>query len=125
MNAKILIFLTSFIITVTSQTETMGSGYAIEQGQCLVATTNAYRACMNIDGDFVVYNTSSVLWHMSTSGKGTALYHLVMEERGSLIFYDGKNASLWFSANHTINCTKPAYLQMQHTDGNLVVYDRC
>lgn len=82
---------------------------------------------MQEDGNFVLYKSlpwipANAILTTGTDGKGTAPYHIKMQNDGNLVLYDFNMTPLW--ASHTMNKgTAPNALILQE-DRNLVIYDK-
>ncbi|TNV79218.1 hypothetical protein FGO68_gene17317 [Halteria grandinella] len=55
------------------------------------------RLCMQSDGNFVSYESTSVLWNSGTAGKGNQPYTIVMQDDGNLCIYDSIQKLIWQS----------------------------
>src|SRR5262249_25150922 len=79
-----------------------------------------YRAIMQSDGNFVVYDlsTGSAVWDAETLGKGA---RALMPGDGNLVVYDS-NGNDVFSTETAPQPDYDAFLQIQD-DGNLVMYE--
>ena len=91
-----------------------GQGLAI--GQSLTSCDGRFQLAMQGDGNLVLYQGGTVLWHTATNGKGG--HSLQMQGDGNLVLYTASGYPLW----HTwTNGRIGARLAMQN-DGNLVLY---
>ncbi|CAF0752701.1 unnamed protein product [Adineta steineri] len=59
------------------------------------------------------------VWASDTHGHGSGPYHLVLQNDGNLVLYDGKNDAKWASGTH--GRYDVTHLRLQD-DGNLVIY---
>lgn len=96
-----------------------GSADALHAGQSLISANGSYRAAMQSDGNFVVYDASGkAIWSSGTAGISGA--YLVTQNDGNVVLYSSAGTAKWSSstapASHTV-------LTMQN-DGNLVLYSR-
>jgi hypothetical protein len=109
----------------------------LSEGQELVSPSGKFRAAMQTDGNFVIYEGTRAIWVTGTNGKALAPYRLAMQTDGNLVVYGSSNQdvslgafgvcragavcnAVWASGPR--NGTAPFTLIMQD-DGNLVVYD--
>jgi hypothetical protein len=97
------------------------SGEQLNQGQCLTSPNRAYTACMQADGNFVVYQGEKTLWSTNTAAKGAAPFRMFMQADTHLVLYDTKSEPTWVSHTSTRG-VEPSRLVMQD-DSNLVIYD--
>jgi hypothetical protein len=100
---------------------------ALIQGQCLTSPNN-HRACMQSDGNFVVYGPGgNAIWASGAPANAMAPFKVFMQSDGNVVLYDGKNVAIWHSALNPTFAEKqrsvggPFALVMQD-DGNLVAY---
>ena len=92
---------------------------------CLTSQNNLYKACINTDGDFVLYSgdnmsTDTKRWSInkkSPSGK------LCMNNSGNLGAYTIDGKEYWKSENTTTLNLNPKYTAIMQNNGNFVVYD--
>jgi hypothetical protein len=86
---------------------------SLQQGQALVSGTG-YRALLQLDGNFVVYNPSGkAIWADGRYGASS----IVVQADGNLVAYSSIGHPLWATGTRAAN----SYLVMQD-DGNLVLY---
>ncbi len=107
----------STCITDTCRSDLLG-------GVCnntLTSSDGRYKAILQTDGNFVVYDNGVPGWNTSTYGRGAPPYKLVMQSDGNLVFYDKNNGFIWANGSNGRG-SGPWYLKMQ-TDGDLVVTD--
>jgi uncharacterized protein (AIM24 family) len=76
-------------------TAVLSAGQQLLPGQEL--DDGPYRAVMQTDGNFVVYNASTPMWSTHTSGHMNQGFHLVMQGDGNLVMYSGSGAVVWAS----------------------------
>jgi 1-phosphatidylinositol phosphodiesterase len=101
---------------------------SLATNQKLVSSNGLYRATMQGDGNFVIYDQSShAIWATNTNGHEHAPYTLDMQGDGNVVLYsDGCSSSspchATWASNTNGKGVGPYYLIMQN-DGNLVVYD--
>lgn len=91
-------------------------GERLRPGHRLTSPSGRYRAALQSDGNFVVYQGSRVLWHSRTNGRPDTT--VVVQGDGNLVAYAPWGQPLWHTATHR---NPGARLAMQD-DGNLVVY---
>lgn len=94
---------------------TLAAGQSLSGGQMLTSPNGSYRAVMQGDGNFVVYQGSRALWSSKTNGSGAD--RVAMQGDGNVVVYAGSSAK-W--ASGTVRSGGSA-LVMQD-DGNLVLY---
>ncbi len=91
----------------------------------LVSPKGLYKATLQGDGNFCVYDSKSKLVWQTGLPKNVAdrvgPYTLSMQTDGNLVIYNGKNTAIW-SSKTASKGTGPYSLKMQD-DNNLVVYD--
>ncbi|HKE23483.1 MAG TPA: membrane dipeptidase [Bryobacteraceae bacterium] len=129
---------------VTTASITTGTGAAspfssagLAQGQEMDSPNGIFRAIMQTDGNFVIYQQGSAIWATGTQGQGRPPYRLAVQPDGNLVIYgsSANDVSLGgygvCSANWACIATwaigtrggsAPYTLKMQD-DGNLVLYD--
>ena len=101
---------------------------ALATNQQLVSPNGLYRAVMQADGNFVIYDQSSkAIWATNTNGQQHAPYSFDVQGDGNVVLYaDGCNSNtqchVTWASNTNGKGVGPYYLIMQN-DGNLVVYD--
>ncbi len=96
--------------------DTLHAGQSLSVGQELVSQSQAYRAIMQGDGNFVVYGPGGATWSSQTAGSGGN--EIIMQNDGNLVIYAPGGKAVYSSA------TAPSSgdaLVMQN-DGNLVIY---
>ncbi|WP_310964130.1 hypothetical protein [Nocardioides terrisoli] len=102
-----------------SSIQSNGAVNRLRSGQSLISRNGAYRAVMQGDGNFVVYNSSGqAQWSSGTAGSSGA--SLVNQNDGNLVVYSAAGVAKWSSS------TAPGaktVLVMQD-DGNLVLYSQ-
>ncbi|SDJ04586.1 D-mannose binding lectin [Frankineae bacterium MT45] len=91
----------------------LSAGQTLATGGSIVSPNGAYRATIQTDGNFVVYQGSKALWSTRTTGSGATL---AMQTDGNLVIYRAGKA-LW--ASHTTGTASSVDMQ---NDGNLVIY---
>ena len=95
---------------------TLTSGRTLPAGYALTSPSGRFRAAMQGNGNFVVYDGDSAKW--STVTAGTGANRLVMQGDGNLVLYAG-NTPKWTSNTAGTGSTR---LVLQD-DGNLVLYE--
>jgi microsomal dipeptidase-like Zn-dependent dipeptidase len=119
-----------FTNVITSQSATL------MMGQALTSPSGVFRAVMQTDGNFVVYQGPRVLWATGTTGvasnvssQGGAPYEMIVTPDGDLerLAYlqtcpaNTPCLANWFS--YTKGKGTPPYMLTMQDDGNLVLYD--
>lgn len=113
-------------------TDTLLENQSIGVNQSLISENGAYRAILQVDGNFVIYNGSHPIWDSCTSNWGMigANGRLIMQSDGNLVIYNSNNYPYWdigaktkFDNGGAYASRGGYYLKMQN-DGNLVVYMR-
>ena len=105
------------------------NGPGLAANQQLLSRNGRYRAIMQNDGNFVIYDSTNPIWASHTNGQGFAPYSLLMQTDGNLVVYAYLNrcapnvpcVPTWAS-NKNGKGVAPYILIMQN-DGNLVAYD--
>lgn len=93
------------------------SGQTLNTGDILNTPNAQFRAIVQSDGNFVLYNAANApLWHTATNGNPGA--RLVMQSDGNLVIYTTVNKPLW-STGTSGNAGSSLVMQ---SDGNLVLY---
>lgn len=93
----------------------LGSGQTLSTGQAIQSCDGRFSLAMQSDGNLVLYQQGSPLWHTATYG--TDANRAVMQSDGNLVVY-GPSGAKWHSATYN---NPGAFLAVQ-TDGNAVVY---
>jgi len=94
-------------------------GESLSCGQMLVSRNNMFRAIMQEDGNFVVYdNLDKAIWATKTNGKGGKI--LTMQADNNLVIYTDTGKAVWSAKSNKKN-SKPQLI-MQN-DQNLVIYN--
>lgn len=94
----------------------LSPGQSLGVNQSLVSCDGRFRLVMQGDGNLVLYQGGSPLWHTFTNGRGGAV--AAMQGDGNFVLYTAGGAALW----HTYTYGRAgAFLSLQN-DGNLVVY---
>lgn len=94
----------------------------LEQGRGLIlqaalkSTNGSYTLVLQEDGNLVLLNGGTPLWHTQTNAKISA--HLVMQSDGNLVIYGPASEVIWHAGTHGNNGAK---LVLQD-DGKLVIY---
>jgi hypothetical protein len=100
------------------------SGETLNTDGVLVSPNSMFRAIMQQDGNFVIYNNNNNTPIWNTESNANAIpsdlpFRLTLETEGKLVIYDTHDGEMW-SANTNVNVS--CYLVMQD-DGNLVLYE--
>ena len=95
---------------------------SLSRGQQLVSPNSKYKAALQADGNFVVYNnqTGRALWHTSSYGRQTKIMYVGM--LGGLVMYGGSTSDVIWSNQYWQGNTRNANRMVMQDDGNLVVY---
>lgn len=100
-------------------------GWAIESPQEVAEggflSNNNFKAVVQGDGNFVLYDANGPVWASKTDGVGIAPYRLALQADGNLVLYDGAQQAIWASATHGQG--KGPYRLNLQSDRNLVLYD--
>ena len=88
-------------------------GETLNRGQSLTSRSGIYRAEMQNDGNFVLYESTHPIWHTNTANSD----RITLQSDGNLVVYNGNNPT-WASGTQY----KGYRLDLQD-DGNLVLYD--
>lgn len=111
----------SSTVTAATPTSVLGPNSTLSVGQQLVSANGTYKAAMQTDCNFVVYQlqggTWTAVWQTHTYTHPNC--RLAMQSDGNLVVYPSTGAALWQSG--TSGQTLPTELYLQN-DGNLVVY---
>ncbi len=93
------------------------SGQSLSVNQSVASCDGRFRLVMQGDGNLVLYQGGTPLWHTFTNGRGGAL--AAMQPDGNFVLYTAGGTALW----HSYTYNRPgAFLSVQN-DGNLVIYD--
>jgi lambda family phage minor tail protein L len=91
-------------------------GETLNEGDAIVSSNGWYRALMQADGNFVVYNKANVpVWQTGTN-RGDGTWRITMQADGNLVIYNGSTA---FWASNTVGTASPtglAFLGWYPTD---------
>lgn len=69
--------------------------------------TGPFRAVMQKDGNFVIYNRHKAIWHTKTcKTKVPGPYRLAVQEDSNLVVYGSNNDVVWKSGTHGKGCSK-------------------
>src|SRR5262249_17646098 len=97
------------------------NGY-LSAGDYIQSPNGRYRAIMQADGNFVLYQGNTALWASNTV-QATGDYFVIMQDDGNLVLYTGTRdkagTALW--ASNTAQGTG-SYVLALGNDGNLVAY---
>jgi hypothetical protein len=115
-------------VSVGNTIRSSGAG-PLEENQRLTSPGGRFRAAMQSDGNFVVYDQTRPVWASNTYQQGDQPYQLYMQSDGNLVLYAWNKecpspyacAPTWASQTQGKG-TGPYTLTMQD-DGNLVIYD--
>jgi len=111
----------------SSKIDRLNAGEFFLQGGFLMSLNEKFKAAMQPDGNFVIYNkgneASSAVWSTHTYNRGRAPYRLVMHSNGRLVVYDAKEEALW-TMKSTEKAGGPGQYLVIENDGSLSVYDQ-
>jgi len=86
-------------------------------------TANDVTACLNVGGNFVVYQPGmGIKWQSGTGAGGTAPFYLVMGLDNNLALFDESSSTALFNSGTATKGSGHATLVMAE-DGNLVIMD--
>jgi len=109
---------------LSSKIDRLNAGEFFLQGGFLLSMNEKYKAIMQPDGNFVVYNKGneaiSAVWATHTYSRGKAPYRLIMHASGRLVVYDGRENALW-TLQKTERDGAGQYLMLEN-EGSLSVY---
>ncbi len=88
---------------------------------CGDMVAGTYKATIQPDGNFVIFNGERVIWTSNTSGKGKGPYQLKMQPDGNLILFDALNKVNWKTA--TSHKGTGPYTATMQADGDFTVVD--
>ena len=83
-------------------------GEVLNEGDAIVSSNGWYRAVMQSDGNFVMYNKAGVATWASNTVYGNGTYRLQMQSDGNLVIYNGSSA-IW--ATNTVARAQPTTMQ--------------
>lgn len=107
----------------------------------LVSPNGKYEARMQTDGNFVIYEEDTPIWHTQTNGQGVPPYRLAMQPDGNLVLYGSSDQDVTLSGFGVCSANSPCisrwatgarggrsygtgpYTLRMQDDGNLVMYD--
>jgi len=113
-------YSTSPGINYSPLSSTLGNARGLFQNQEIRSPNGRYKAVMQGDGNFVLYeNETRAVWASNTNGRGAI--RCEMQNDGNLVLYDSGSRPVWAS-NTCGKGRAPFRLEMQN-DRNLVVYD--
>jgi hypothetical protein len=84
----------------------------------IVSKNGFFRAVMQSDCNFVVYNPPRALWASGTNGRGSAC-SAIMQGDGNLVVYTESGQPVWASGTQG----NPGAFVVIQDDGNLVIYN--
>ena len=107
---------------MSSRGTTLNTGESLNVNDFLQSNNGQYKAIMQTDGNFVVYNAAKAIWASNTV-RGNGAYFAVMQTDGNFVLYYGtpqhQGAPYW--ASNTVQGAG-AYLLTLQDDGTLVMY---
>jgi hypothetical protein len=107
---------------MSSKGTTLNTGESLNVNDFLQSNNGQYKAIMQSDGNFVVYNATRAIWASNTV-RGNGAYFAVMQSDGNFVLYQGtpqhQGAPYW--ASNTVH-GPGAYLLTLQDDGTLVMY---
>jgi hypothetical protein len=110
-------------------------------GRALVSSDGRFRATMQHDGNFVVYDGTHPIWATQTDGKKRAPYRLAIQPDGNVVVYGSSDKDVTVSGFGVCRAASPCiamwatgprggkssgtgpYTLTMQDDGNLVLYD--
>jgi hypothetical protein len=95
----------------------MYRGEALYPGEALINGT--YRLTFQTDGNLVLWNGSTFVWHLFDVQPGTPPGELVMQPDGNLVIYNAQGVYQWSALNQVGD---GSYVWVQ-TDRNVCLYD--
>jgi hypothetical protein len=95
---------------------TLGPGEGLVAGQALTSCDGRFTLAMQGDGNVVLYQGGTPLWHTGTNG--TAGHSLQMQGDGNLVLYTAGGVALW----HTFTFGHGGASLAVQDDGNMVLY---
>lgn len=99
--------------------DVLNVGESLTCGQMLVSKNNMFRAIMQDDGNFVVYdNLDRPIWASNTYGKGGKI--LTMQADNNLVIYKDDGKAVWSAKSNKKDSTPQLIMQ---NDQNLVIYN--
>lgn len=113
--------VSSFAQAVTTVGETLSSGSTLLREQQLESANGHYRAIMQDDGNFVVYQnaTGRSLWASGVGGGAGSDYRLTMQSDGNLVVYDRSGGAKWSAGSFGSDTN---YFLKLDNNGGLTVY---
>jgi len=106
-------------VQVEKKNDRLGANETLHHNQQIVSADGRYRAVVQSDGNFVVYEGGKATWASNTPGSGSTV--LSLQSDGNLVLYDHHGKPTWASNTGGKNTSGDLSLVMQN-DGNLVVY---
>src|SRR6266851_2072401 len=99
---------------------------SLSVGDCLLSSTGCFRATMQGDGHFVVYQATESgddpVWASEVwPGTGSSPYTAVMQSDGNFVVYQNDGHAIWVSGVFP-GPEKGPYTAVMQDDGNFVVY---
>ena len=85
--------------------------------EALVSTSGYFRAVIQPDCNFVVYQVSRPVWASDTQGRGSAC-SAVMQADGNVVVYNEEGVAVWAAGTDG----NPGANVVMQDDGNLVIY---
>jgi hypothetical protein len=96
------------------------SGQRLAGGQGLTSSNGRFHLNMQTDGNFVLYDGTSAIWHTNTWEHPNKPTRAEMQPDGNLVLYNNANQAAWASGSWGSGRVNP-FLEVQD-DGNLVIY---
>jgi chitinase len=96
------------------------SGQRLSGGQGLTSSNGRFHLNMQTDGNLVIYDGSSAIWHTNTWEHPNKPTRAELQSDGNLVLYNNANQAAWASGSWGSGRVDP-FLEMQD-DGNLVIY---
>jgi len=96
------------------------NGETMADDTCIKSSDQVYKACLQTDGNFCVYQNTLGVWCSYSHGKGSRPRRIIMQTDNNLVEYDAANVGLWMTKTNG-KSNELANLVMQN-DGNLIIY---
>jgi len=99
--------------------DTLKAGSCLKANDMLVSADGRFKAIMQTDGNFVLYQGTAPLWSANTHGQGAN--QVCLQTDDNLVVYAGTPSTIAKWANGIHRSSRACTLKMQN-DGNLVQY---
>lgn len=101
----------------SAATSGLGSELLGYDDQAIMSNDGRFRAVMQSDGNFVIYDFGSAIWSTQTFGSGLRAVH--QKDDGNFVIYNGDTA-VWASSWHGQTQFGTGFRLLMQGDGNLV-----